>query len=129
MGIGLERELVGRFNIYLHTNDYSKEDLIKILRESTISPLIGFKRWVESRGKKLEIDEEVYDLIAAQAYELNTGARSLQTVINNIRTPYIKEVLRGTSQVIHLDAESVLKVGGETINIKGRAWYEVWIQW
>lgn len=54
--IGLERELVGRINTYLHTNDYSKENLIRILKESTISPLIGFRQWIESRGKKLEID-------------------------------------------------------------------------
>ena len=121
MGIGLERELVGRFNTYLHTNDYSRENLIKILKESTISPLIGFRKWIESRNKKLEIDEDVYDLIADQAYELNTGARSLQTVMNNIRTPFIKEVLRGTSQIVRLDSETVVKVGGQTMNRKGRA--------
>lgn len=121
MGIGLERELVGRFNTYIHTNDYSRESLIKILRNSTISPLIGFKQWIESRGKKLEIDEDVYDIIADQAYELNTGARSLQTIVNNIRTPFIKEVLRGTSQIIHLDSETVIKVGEQAMNRKGRA--------
>ena len=49
MGIGLERELVGRFNTYLHTNDYSRENLIKILKESTISPLIGFRKWIKKR--------------------------------------------------------------------------------
>ena len=121
IGIGLERELVGRFNTYLHTNDYSREDLTKILKESTISPLIGFKLWIESRGKKLEIDNDVYDLIAKQAYELNTGARSLQTVMNNIRTPFIKEVLRETSDTIYLDVETVEKINGQTMSRKGRA--------
>lgn len=120
MSIGLERELVGRFNTYLHTDDYSKESLKKILKESTISPLIGFKKWIESRGKQLIIDDDVYDLIAEQAYELNTGARSLQTVMNNIRTPFIKEVLRGTSDTIHLDSETVIKTNGQTMNRKGR---------
>jgi len=121
MSIGLERELVGRFNTYLHTNDYTIEHLTKILKYSTISPLIGFRIWIESRGKKLEIDSEVYDLIANQAYELNTGARSLQTVMNNIRTPFIKEVLRGTEDTIYLDAETVKKINGQTMNRKGRA--------
>ena len=120
MSIGLERELVGRFNTYLHTDDYSKESLKKILKESTISPLIGFKKWIESRGKQLIIDDDVYDLIAEQAYKLNTGARSLQTVMNNIRTPFIKEVLRGTSDTIHLDSETVIKTNGQTMNRKGR---------
>lgn len=120
MSIGLERELVGRFNTYLHTDDYSKESLEKILRESTISPLIGFKKWIEARGKQLVIDEDVYGLIAEQAYELNTGARSLQTVMNNIRTPFIREVLRGTDNTIHLDSETVIKANGQTMNRKGR---------
>lgn len=119
--IGLERELVGRFNTYLHTNDYSIKALTKILKESTISPLIGFRLWIESRGKKLEIDSDVYNLIANQAYELNTGARSLQTVMNNIRTPFIKEVLRGTSDTIYLDVETVKKINGQTMSRKGRA--------
>lgn len=120
MSIGLERELVGRFNTYLHTDDYSKESLEKILRESTISPLIGFKKWIEARGKQLVIDEDVYGLIAEQAYELNTGARSLQTVMNNIRTPFIREVLRGTDNTIYLDSETVIKENGQTMNRKGR---------
>ena len=120
MSIGLERELVGRFNTYLHTDDYSKESLEKILRESTISPLIGFKKWIEASGKQLVIDEDVYGLIAEQAYELNTGARSLQTVMNNIRTSFIREVLRGTDNTIHLDSETVIKANGQTMNRKGR---------
>lgn len=120
MSIGLEKELVGRFNTYLHTDDYSKEILEKQLRESTISPLIGFKKWIESRGKQLVIDGDVYGLIADQAYELNTGARSLQTVMNNIRTQFIKEVLRGTSDTIHLDSETVIKANSQAMNRKGR---------
>ena len=116
MSIGLERELVGRFNTYLHTDDYSKESLERILRESTISPLIGFRKWIESQGKQLVVDDDVYGLIAEQAYNLNTGARSLQTVMNNIRTPFIKEVLRGTNNTIHLDSETIIKANGQTIN-------------
>lgn len=119
--IGLEKELVGRLNTYLHTNDYSKEALLEILKESSISPILGFRQWIESRGKRLDIDEEVYEIIAEQAYELNTGARSLQTVMNNIRTYFLKDVLRGTSEIIHLDSETVVKIGEQTINRRGRS--------
>lgn len=120
INIGLERELVGRFNTYLHTDDYSKKVLTKILKESTISPLIGFKKWIESKEKKLIVDEDVYDLIAEQAYELNIGARSLQTVMNNIRTHFLKEVLRGTNDTIYLDSETVIQISNQTINRRGR---------
>ncbi len=120
IGIGLERELVGRFNTYLHTNDYSKEDLIRILKESSISPLIGLEKWINMNGKTLEIDEEAYEAISEHAYNLNTGARSLQTVINNIRTYYMKEVLRGDSPVIHLDKYTINKINENSVNRRVR---------
>lgn len=117
MDIGLERELVGRFNTYLHTVEYSKEDLLRILKESTISPMLGFKKWIESKNKTLLIGKGVYEAIVDAAYELNTGARSLQTVMNNIRTPLIKRVLRGKEEVIELTADMVRDI---TSNIKVR---------
>ena len=116
--VGLEKELVFRFNTYLHTNAYSLEALTKILRESTISPLVSFKSWVEANSKKLEIDEDVYDLIAKLSYELDGGARGLQIIINNIRTPFIKEVLRGESEIIHLDSETISKISEESTKRK-----------
>jgi len=118
--IGLERELVGRFNTYLHTEQYSKESLLKILKESTISPIIGFKKWIESKGKKLVIEDGVYEAIAEAAYELNTGARGLQTVMNNIRTPFIKEVLRGKNEVINLTLDTVININKSVTSRKGR---------
>ena len=120
IGIGLERELVGRFNTYLHTNDYSKEDLVRILKESSISPLIGLEKWINMNGKTLEIDEDAYEAIAEHAYNLNTGARSLQTVVNNIRTYYMKEVLRGDSPVVHLDKDTINKINENSINRRVR---------
>lgn len=107
ISIGLQKELVGRFNTYLHTEDYSKDALKQILLKSSISPLIGFRKWVESFNKELIIEDDVYDIIAEQAYELNTGARSLETVMNSIRTRYLKEVIRGKETTIYLDAETI----------------------
>ncbi len=107
INLGYERELVGRINTYLHTEEYSKEALEKILRESSISPMLGFKKWIESYNKKLIIEEEVYEVIAEEAYKLNTGARSLQTVLNNTRTLFLKQVMRSREDTIYLDCESV----------------------
>lgn len=118
--IGLERELVGRLNTYLHTNEYDEYLLKRILKESTISPIIGFTKWAETMGKTVQIDEEVYNLIASQAYVLNTGARSLQTVMNNIRTQFIREVLRGKEKVIQLNALTVAKINDQMMNRRVR---------
>lgn len=112
--IGLERELVGRFNTYLHTNDYTKEDLYKILTESSISPLKTFAELVENNGKKLVVGEGVLEIIVDEAYKLKTGARSLQTIVNSIRTKYLKEILRGSNDTIYLDECTVLEITGNT---------------
>ena len=116
INIGLEKELVGRFNTYLHTNDYSKEDLMRILKESSISPLLGFKMWIERNGKSLVIDDNVYEIIVDKAYELNTGARSLQTIMNTIRTPFIKEVLGKETNTIYLDSNIVKRICDQSIS-------------
>ena len=118
--MGFEKELVGRFNTYVHTKDYSKSDLKKILLESKISPLIGFKTLVSSFGKKLVIDEDAYDLIAEAAYDLNTGARSLQTVVNNLNSRYLEELLVGADEEIHITFEDVKRINEAAFKEKGR---------
>ena len=120
INMGLQKELVGRINTYLHTRDYGIEDLEKILRESSISPIIGFTKWAEHFGKKVEIDDEVYPLIAEKAYDFNTGARSLQTIMDSIRTRYLKQVLRG-SEDIHLNEDDVRAAYAKTIGRSKRA--------
>ena len=120
MEIGLEKELVGRFNTYLHTEEYSKDDLLRILKESTISPIISFDRWISSNDKILQIEDGVYEEIANAAYNLDTGARSLQTIMNNIRTPFIKEVLRGKEKIIYLTQDIVINVTQNITNRKIR---------
>ena len=114
--MGLQKELVGRINTFLHTKDYSVEDLEKILKESSISPMVGFKEWAEALGKKVVIDDEVYPLVAEKAYDLNTGARSLQTVMNSIRTRFLKTVLRGEEKELSLTPDDVNAAYAKTIN-------------
>lgn len=75
---------------------------------------------MELGGKQLIVDDDVYGLIAEQAYELNTGARSLQTIMNNIRTLFIKEVLRGTNNIIYLDSDTVININNQTMKRKRR---------
>ena len=118
--MGFEKELVGRFNTYVHTKDYSKDDLKKILLESKISPLIGFKTFVSSLGKKLVIDDDAYDLIAEAAHDLNTGARSLQAVVNNLETQYLEESLLGVDNEIHVTEEDVRRINEAAFKEKGR---------
>ena len=116
INMDIQKELVGRINTFLHTRDYSLEDLEKILRTATISPMLGLEEMVKAYGKTLTISDSVYPLIASKAYELDTGARSLQTVINSIRTILLKEVLRGQDKEIKLTNEVVEMAYSKTVN-------------
>lgn len=118
--MGLERELVGRFNTYIHTDYYDISALKKILTQSSISPLIGLENWIKATGKSLKKEDGIIDLIAKQAHELNTGARSLQTIINNIRTFLLKKVLIGLDTTIYLDCDTVSSIAEQTTMRKGR---------
>ena len=62
----------------------------------------------------------MYEEIANAAYNLDTGARSLQTIMNNIRTPFIKEVLRGKEKIIYLTQDIVINVTQNITNRKIR---------
>ena len=116
ISMGLQKELVGRLNTFLHTNDYDVATLERILRESDISPMTSFTNWVKRYGKSVEVDDEVYPLMAAKAYDFNTGARSLQTIMDSIRTRYIRQVLRGEEPNIHLTSDDVRAAYAKTVN-------------
>ena len=90
---GIMRELVGRFQLITSTRSLSKEDFIRILKESTISPL---NKLVEL-GKNIYnanvvFDEEIIDQIADMALEKNTGARSLNSVVNSLRNLILEDL-------------------------------------
>ena len=107
--MGLERELVGRINTFIPTKEYSEEDLKNILLNSTISPLIGFENVLDHMGIGLTTEEDVYDLIAHEAYEMKTGARALQTIVNSIRKEFITDIYQNGLLEIYLDCDTVRK--------------------
>lgn len=69
--------------------------------------MLSLKKGISLYGKELIIDEDIYEDIVNAAYQLHSGARGLQTIINNIRTSFLKEILRGEEQTIYLGKERV----------------------
>lgn len=120
INLGYERELVGRINTYLHTEEYSKEDLLRILKESTISPMKGFINLVNSYHKELVIEDGVYEAIVDNAYEYDTGIRGVQATMNSIRSIYLKELMRSKEPTVYLDVESVNRACKNSITRKSR---------
>lgn len=69
--------------------------------------MLSLKKGISLYGKELIIDEDIYEDIVNAAYQLHSGARGLQTIINNIRTSFLKEILRREEQTIYLGKERV----------------------
>ncbi len=83
---GLNREFFGRIKVLACTKTYTIEDLKNILLTSDISPLKNLNKTVQMYGYSgIVYDEEFVDEVCIQAYEMQTGARALQTIISGIQ--------------------------------------------
>ena len=90
---GIMREMVGRFKLMASTKKYTKEALKQILTDSSASPIKDLESTgIETYHTKIIIDDLMIDQIAEYAYNLNTGARALQTVVSDIENTILKEL-------------------------------------
>ncbi|HIT10351.1 MAG TPA: AAA family ATPase [Candidatus Onthousia faecigallinarum] len=120
MDIGIEKELAGRINVYLYTEDYSKENYVEMLKNSDISPMIGLQNLLQATGNSLLVNEDAYQAMAEEAYHLNMGARGLQLVANSLRNSFLDVALEKTGQEIKIDREMVDQVMNDTFDRKVR---------
>jgi len=91
---GLMREFFGRIKVIATTKTYTKEDLTNILLNSTISPLKNLEKSAQMFGYGgITYDEELIKRIVDEAYEKNTGARALQTVVAGIQDQLLLEMI------------------------------------
>ena len=108
---GIMREMVGRFTLITATKSLGKEDLIRILKESTTSPLLQLKSLAQKIYQKdIVYSEAMIERIAEEAVAEDTGARALQTVVNGIRDVILKELMHGQSSEIELTEEMLEQV-------------------
>ena len=64
-----------------HLNDLSVEDLIRVIKESDESSLAIQQRLFDELGVKLTAGDDFVRKIAQNAYDRKTGARGLNTVV------------------------------------------------
>ena len=90
---GIMREMVGRFKLMTSTKKYTKDALKQILTTSTASPLKDLISTGENVfNTTIIFDEAIIDEIVEHAYNMNTGARSLQTVVADIQNVLLKDL-------------------------------------
>lgn len=99
---GIMRELMGRFSKLVAMNSLSKEDIKKILTESDFSPLNTYRLLFESMNIEFSYDEDFIDYIAEKAVALNSGARSLKTVFDDLISSAMFRIFAGEYSAINL---------------------------
>lgn len=96
-------------------NKLTEEDLYKIITTSASSDLVIYKSLLKSKGITLEIPESALRFLTHEAIKLETGARALKGLLNDMIAPEIDHVVdmldQGISEEIIYkpEAEELIK--------------------
>ncbi len=102
---GLIPELIGRLPILTHLNPLDKETLKAILTQPKNALMKQYEKLLEMDNVKLEIDEEVLDLIVERALDFKLGARGLRSICEAIMVDKMYEAPCSNSKKIHITLE------------------------
>ena len=102
MKYGIMRELIGRFSKTIAMNPLSKEDIIKILKESDFSPLNTYKKLFDMLEINFDFSDEFIEYIAELAITKQSGARSLKTVFDDCISSALFRIFAGEYSSISL---------------------------
>lgn len=102
MKYGIMRELIGRFSKTIAMNPLSKEDIIKILKESDFSPLNTYKKLFDMLDVNFDFNDEFIEYIAELAIAKQSGARSLKTVFDDCISSALFRIFAGEYSSITL---------------------------
>ncbi len=83
---GLIPELIGRLPVLTYLKPLDRQALRQILTEPKNALMKQYKQLFKMEGTKLEIDEEVLNLIVDKAIEFKLGARGLRGICEAIMT-------------------------------------------
>ena len=104
---GMIPEFTGRFPVTVHTDDLTKEDLIKILSGTKNSLIKQMQFYFESDLIKLEFTEYAINAIAEQALTMAVGARGLKSILEKTLLPYMFTLVelrnQGVTKIIITD--------------------------
>lgn len=89
---GFIPEFIGRLPIVYTMEGLTKEMLVKILKEPKNALIKQYKKLFALDEVKLEFDDEALELIAEKAYEKDTGARALRSIVEEYMFDIMYEI-------------------------------------
>lgn len=81
---GFIPEFVGRFPVIAHVGKLGREELVRILKEPKNSLVKQYTELLAMDGANLKFDEDALMEIADIAYDMETGARGLRSVVEKV---------------------------------------------
>ena len=109
---GLIPEIVGRLPVVTYLEHLDRDSLKRILTEPKNAILRQYRRLFEMDGIKLEIDDDVLDLIVDTAIGNRLGARGLRSICEKILSDAMFSAPSSKERVFHLTrsyAEGILQ--------------------
>ena len=104
---GMIPEFTGRFPVTVHTNNLTKDNLIRILTGTKNSLIKQMQFYFESDLIKLEFTEEAIESIADQVLYMGVGARGLKSILEKTLLPYMYTLVelrnQGVTKIIITD--------------------------
>ena len=89
---GLIPELVGRIPVITTLEPLDKDALVRILKEPKNALIKQYQKLFAFDGVELVFEDDAIEAIAEKAHKLQSGARGLRAVTENIMTKYMYDV-------------------------------------
>jgi len=92
---GMEAELMGRIGQYVAVESLRADDLKRILMHSKLSALQQYKTFFCAHNVQLEFSENCLDELVERALSRGTGARGLNTLVEEAVEPWLLRLANG----------------------------------
>lgn len=106
---GIHRELIGRFGLLASTDHLDYDKLMKILKESKISPVRALVQLGTIYGVEIVFTDEILSKIANYALEDGTGARGLKAIVGSLQNIILADMISAKVDRIVINDEMLNK--------------------
>lgn len=89
---GLIPEFIGRLPVVYTMEGLTKDMLVKILKEPKNALIKQYQKLLSMDEVKLDFEDEALEAIAEKAYEKDTGARALRSIVEEIMLDIMYEI-------------------------------------
>ena len=106
---GIHRELIGRFGLLASTDHLDYDKLMKILKESRISPVTALIQLGSLYGVEIVFSDEILSKIVNCALEDGTGARGLKAIVGSLQNIILADMISSKVDRIVINDEMLNK--------------------